>query len=167
MTISKRWIVASAAAALLGIPGVGSAQGDQEFLGRALGMNQLEIDLGHLARRNGGEDVKAMGNKMIKNHTDFGMQLSTLAQQSGAPVRAEAPPERQQVFAKLEPLSGEAFDAAFKETVDAIHVKELSMYEDEVPRASDPQLHALAERRVATLRKTVAGAQQAKQQKGW
>jgi putative membrane protein len=143
----------------------GGVQGDREFLARALGVNQLEIDLGRLAGRAGTDDVKTMGEKMIQNHTALGRQLGALAEQSGAPVRAETSPEDRQVLARMESLSGGAFDAAFKETVDATHVKELAMYDDEVARAANPQLRALAEQRVATLRRVVADAEQAKRGK--
>jgi hypothetical protein len=43
----------------------------------------------------------------------------------------------------------------FKQTVDAGHVKELALYRDEVGRANDPQLRALAETRVETLEKAL------------
>ena len=54
--------------------------------------------------------------------------------------------------------SGPEFDSAFKQTVDDGHVKELAMYRDEVSRAANPQLRVLAEQRVATLQKSMAGA---------
>jgi predicted outer membrane protein len=99
---------------------------------------------------------------MIQNHTAFGRELGAVAERSGGPVRADTSPEDRQALARMASLSGPGFDAAFKETVDATHVKELAMYEDEVPRAASPELRALAERRVAKLRQAVADAQRAK-----
>jgi predicted outer membrane protein len=173
MTFSKRWIiVASSMAALFGGSAhagapqgganAGGAQGDREFLARALGVNQFEIELGRLAEQTGTDPVKATGEKMIQNHTEFGRQLGALAEQSGGSVRADTSPEDRQTLARMASLSGPAFDSAFKETVDATHVKELAMYEDEVPRAASPELQALAERRVAKLRQVVADAERAK-----
>jgi putative membrane protein len=170
---SKTWImVASSVAALLGGSARGGAppagadasgvQADREFLGRALGVNQLEIELGRLAGQAGTDAIKATGEKMIQNHTDLGRELTALAEQSGGAVRADTSPEDRQALARMASLSGPAFDAVFKETVDATHVKELAMYEDEVPRAASPELRALAERRVAKLRNVVADAARAK-----
>jgi putative membrane protein len=174
MTFPKRWIIAaSSVAALLGGTAAGAGaprggadaggvQADREFLARALGVNQHEIELGKLAQETGSDAVKAAGEKMIQNHTAFGRELGAVAERSGGPVRADTSPEDRQALATMASLSGPAFDAAFKETVDATHVKELAMYEDEVPRAASPELRALAERRVAKLRQVVADAERAK-----
>jgi putative membrane protein len=139
------------------------AQGDQQFLKQALGVNQLELQLGRLAADRGSTpEVKATGEKMVKNHTQLGQQLSDLSKQSGGSGKAELTPDQQATYARVASKSGSELDKAFKQTVDAGHVKELAMYQDEVNRASNPQLRALAEQRVTALQKAVGEAEQPK-----
>jgi putative membrane protein len=160
-------LLSMAAAPALGAPPEPTAQGnevDRPFLKQALGVNELELRLGHLAaERAATAEVKAMGKKMIQKHTELGQQLSDLAKRSGTSGEAEMSSDQQATFARLQSQSGPEFDRLFKETVDEGHVKELAMYRDEVSRAASPQLRALAERRVDALQKSMAGAPQSKE----
>ncbi len=141
-------------------------EGDRTFLKQALGVNELELRLGRLAtERATTSEVKAMGQKMVQKHTEFGQQLSDLAKQSGISADAEMSPDEQGTLARMESLPGPEFDSAFKQTVDDGHVKELAMYRDEVSRAANPKLRVLAEQRVAALQKSMAGAAQPKAEK--
>jgi len=147
-----------------------SATSDQDFLTRAIRNNQLELRLGHLATERGNSpDMKAMGEKMVKNHGDLEKQLEDLAQKSGASQTPELTADQQATYSRLAALSGPDFDQNFKQTLNDIHVHELSMYKSEVNQAQDPELHALAQKRVATLEKTVNQAGQAPEsaRKGW
>jgi len=132
------------------------ARGDQAFLERALGVNQVELALGEMAAERGNApEVKAMGKTMVEKHSELGRQLADLARRSHASEAPQLSTEQQSTVAHLASLSGSAFDASFKQTVDAGHVQELAMYRDEVSHAVDPELRALAERRVSTLEQTV------------
>jgi putative membrane protein len=139
-----------------------TAPSDGDFLVRALRVNQLELVLGQMAlKRATTPEVRAMGEKMVQKHTEFGRQLSALAQRpptSGAPKLSA---EQQRTVVRLASLSGSDFDQSFKDVVDAGHVEELAMYRDETGRAADPRLRALAQARVLTLQQTVAKASQA------
>ncbi len=133
------------------------AGGDQAFLKQALGVNQLELELGRLAAdRASTSEVKEMGRKMVQKHSEFGRQLSDLAKQLGGSGDAKMSPEQSETYSRVRSESGRDFDTAFKQTVDAGHVKELAMYQQEAGRAASPQLRALAERRVATLQQSMA-----------
>jgi len=143
-----------------------AAEGDQAFLKQALGVNELELRLGRLAaERASTPELKAMGQRMVQKHTELGGKLSELARQAGASGDAELSPEQQETLARVESQSGSAFDAAFKETVDSGHVKELAMYQDEVSHAASPQLRALAEQRVTALQQSMAAGAQPKKSK--
>lgn len=144
---------------------------DQEFLTRAIRTNQLELKLGHMAaERASAPEIKAMGETMVQKHSELGRQLSDLARKSGVTGAPELSPEQQATIARLGSLSGPDFDRSFKQTLGAAHVQELAMYRDEVSRANDPQLRALAQKRVATLEQTVNQAgrpKEAKPKGGW
>lgn len=137
--------------------------GDREFLEQALGVNQLELQLGRLAAaRATTAEVKAMGEKMVQRHTELGQQLSDLSRQSGGSGNPQLSAEQRAINDRVASQSGAAFDATFKQTVDAGHVKELAMYRDEVSRAANPQLRAFAENRATKLQESVAQADSAK-----
>src|SRR5689334_16156682 len=98
---SARWIQAGLCAGVLlsgsKVPAQASpqaqtqrAEGDQDFLKQALGVNELEEQLGRLAtERASTPEVKAMGQKMVQNHTELEHQLSELARQAGGSGEAE------------------------------------------------------------------------------
>jgi putative membrane protein len=133
---------------------------DQEFLEQALGVNELELRLGRMAaERATTPDVKAMGQKMVQKHTELGQQLSQLARQSGGSGEAKLSSDQRAIYERVASQSGSAFDAVFKQVVDAGHVKELAMYRAEVSRAANPSLRELAQNRVAKLQETVAQAE--------
>jgi putative membrane protein len=132
---------------------------DRAFLEQALRVNQLELQLGRLAAERGtSTEVKATGQTMVQKHTELGQQLAALAKQSGTSLDVVLTPDQQASFDSVASRSGGEFDAVFKQTVDAGHVKELAMYRDEVSRAANPELRSLAERRVVKLQETVGQA---------
>src|SRR5580698_3512657 len=97
---------------------------DQEFLEKALGVNQLELQLGQLAvQRATTAEVKAMGKKMVEKHTELGQQLAELARQAGGSGTAALSSEQRGIYDRVASQSGAAFDSVFKEVVDAGHVK--------------------------------------------
>jgi putative membrane protein len=160
------WARAGAVVALLwsGVAGAGAAPtttGDGEFLKQALGVNQLELQLGKLAaQRASSPEVKASGAKMVENHTKLGQQLGELAREAGVAPTPQLTAEQRATYDRVAAESGARFDAAFTQTVDAGHVKELAMYRTEASRAESPKLRAFAEQRVSALEKAVADAEQ-------
>ncbi len=150
-------------AAPAAVPQTQASQSDQMFLKQALGVNEEEVQLGRLAaERAGTPKVKAMGEKMVQNHTRLGKQLSDLAGKLGVSGTAELSPDQRDTLARVRARSGADFDAAFKQTVDDGHVKELAMYRGELSLTGNPQLRALAETRVEALEKSLREGQVAK-----
>src|SRR4051794_29146995 len=75
---------------------------DQEFLAQALGVNQLELQLGRLAaERAATPELKAMGQKMVQKHTELGQQLAELSRQSGGSGNAALSPDRRGTFDRV------------------------------------------------------------------
>jgi putative membrane protein len=147
--------IVGVAATPSGSPGA-AAESDRDFVTRALSINEQEVQLGRLASQQASTpEVKAMGDKMIENHTRFGQQLGGLAGQLGASPTPELSAEQRDAIARLRARTGGEFDPAFKRTVDEGHVKELAMYRDWLGRTDNPQVRTFAEGRVAALQKSV------------
>jgi putative membrane protein len=136
-----------------------TAPGDGAFLTRALGVNQLELTLGQMAVRRGTTpEVRAMGERMVKRHTEISRQLRELAGIDRASAPPTLSPDRQKTLATLEAVPYQDFDKVFKNTVSAGHIEELAMYREEVSHADDPRLAALAKGRVVALEQSMAMA---------
>jgi putative membrane protein len=134
---------------------------DQQFLQQALGVNELELQLGRVAaQRAATPQVQALGQGMVQKHTRQGEELGAMARQSGLSGTAQMTPEQRQVLARMQSEPASSFDSAFKQTVDALHRNELAMYQQEATRTADPQLRAFAERRVTALQPPAGGAPQ-------
>jgi putative membrane protein len=138
------------------------ARSDGEFVEHARAINELELRLGRLATERGvSSDIKAMGQKMLQKHTELGQQLADLAKQLGAAQAVALSPDDRATLDRVTAQSAATFDAVFKRTVDDIHRRELTLYRDEVGRASNTNLRELAQRRVAKLEETIAQAEKA------
>jgi len=152
-------------------PASAAAPADRGFLVRALGVNQTELVLGRMAIERGTTpEVKAMGEKMVQKHTQLAQQLGELAQINPASEPPTLTADQQKTVSRLAAVSDAEFDRSFKSTVAAGHVDELAMYREEVSRAADPRLRALATGRVTALEQTLASASQASvapQKRGW
>ncbi len=148
-----------------------AAPADRNFLLRALGVNQTELVLGRMAIVRGTTpEVRATGEKMVQRHTELARQLGELAQINPASEPPTLTVDQQKTVARLAAVSDSEFDRSFKNTVGAGHVDELAMYREEMSRAADPRLRALATGRVTALEQSLASASQASvppQKRGW
>ncbi len=134
---------------------------DREFVGRALGVNALELELGRLAAtRSSTPELRAKAQKMVENHTKIDRQLRDVAHQAGLSGEPVLSAEQNKTLARVKAQPASDFDTVFKQTVDSGHVEELAMYRNEVSRTANPQLRALAEQRVTALEQAVSGAKQ-------
>jgi putative membrane protein len=134
----------------------GAAGSDQEFVQRALAVNEAEVQLGQLATKRGSTpDVQAAGQGMVLNHTQIGQQLGGLASQLGASPTPELSADQRDTLSRLRAVPVSEFDPAFEKAVDEGHVKELAMYRDWLARTDNPQVRKLAEGRVVALQKSL------------
>ena len=146
-----RLIYASLAALALSA-GAASAMTDHEFLSEAIKGDNSEIALGKLAADKGGSvNVKTFGRVLITDHTQHLQQVSMLAKQMGVASPTESTPEAQQEQAKLNGLSGEAFDREFVNHMIMDHQKDIAEYKDEAK--GDSPVAKLAAQSVPVLEK--------------
>lgn len=183
----KKWITMGLGAGLLGLVAPALASGaptppaqaqaanptmDADFLLHARGVNQFELVLGEMAsRRAATSEVKEMAAKMIQKHTGIGRQLQELAQlppTSAPPALAE---DQEATVAHLSALPDGDFDKAFKETVGAVHVRELALYREEAGRTQSPSLRTFTGGRITALEQSMGIAPQAartpRAKRGW
>ena len=87
---------------------------DKAFVKKAIMGNHSEIDAAQLAlQKSSNDQVKQYAQKMVDDHTKMLDELHTLAQSQNIKYEDKPTPEGAKLKAKLEGLSGTAFDKAY------------------------------------------------------
>jgi putative membrane protein len=115
-----------------------ASPGDKMFVRSALQGGMAEVQLGQLTLyKTNNDQVKQFAQKMIDDHTKLGDQMKPVAQQIGVPVPAEVAKKDKQTMAKLQGLSGSAYDQAYIKDMVKDHKKDLSDFQTEASSGQD------------------------------
>jgi len=136
------------------------AQSDGNFVRDAGAANQAEIALGKLATsRAASPAVKDFGHKMVVDHTKAYDELAQTAKAKGVPVPTEPTAAQKRTAARLEKLSGAAFDKEFAAVMVDDHKKAVGLFQHEATNGRDPDLKTWAARTLPTLQEHLQMAQ--------
>lgn len=125
---------------------------DQEFLKRANAGNLAEIQLGQLAiQRAESAEVKAFGNRMIRDHTAANDGVKRLAAEHGITLPDQLPPEEKAEKDRLGNLRGAEFDSAYLAAMLKDHKRDLAEFRRESKTLNDPELKDLAVKQLPAL----------------
>lgn len=126
------------------------AEDDVKLVAHVKHVNDMEIDMGKLAKTNGTASVKAYGNTLVKDHTANNTKLTALAKKKGlAPIPADQPMtddaklEHQKMMdgmAKLKTLKGADFDREFLVLMIEGHDKTVGRLDAGIASAKDADL---------------------------
>jgi putative membrane protein len=112
---------------------------DSMFVKKALQGGLAEVQLGQLTlQKSQNDQVKQFAQKMIDDHTKLGDQMKPIAQQVGVSVPTEPSKKDKQTMAKLQALSGPAYDQAYLKDMVKDHKQDLSDFQAEASNGSDP-----------------------------
>lgn len=118
-----------------------ASSSDKKFVHSALEGGNAEVKLGQLAAQKGSsDDVKQFGQKMVDDHTKLGDQMKQIAQQQGINVPEGVPAKDKALEAKLNSLSGDAFDKAYIKAMVQDHKKDLSEFKKEASSGNDTSI---------------------------
>ena len=135
------------------------AQADRNFITQVAASGHEEVELAQLAQQKGSSPtVKALAERLQKDHSQANQELSTLAQQKG--VTLPATHERKPASAKLDKLDGAAFDRAYSNLMVQNHTNSIALFERE-SKSKDADLRAFAEKTLPTLREHLRMAKEA------
>ncbi len=105
---------------------------DKKFVEAALKGGMGEVELGQLAAKKGNSaDVKSFGQKMVTDHTRMGDSMKTVAGQVGVNTPSMAAADAIAEKAKLEALSGDAFDKEYISNMVKDHEQDLADFKKE------------------------------------
>ncbi len=141
---------ASATSAQAGMSSLNSQ--DRDFLMDAAMGGLEEVELGRWATQKGtSEAVKQFGQRMVTDHSQANTELMTLATSKGITLPSALDEKHQKEVAKITAMSGAAFDRAYAKKMLSDHKKDVSDFEKQSNRGTDPDLKAFAAKTLPTL----------------
>jgi putative membrane protein len=128
------------------------APADRQFIKKAAEGGLAEVQLGQLATEKAdSQDVKQFGQRMVDDHTKANDQLKQVASQKGVTVPDKLSAKDAATKARLEKLSGKAFDRAYMRDMVIDHTKDVSEFRMESKNAKDPDVKNFASQTLPTL----------------
>ncbi len=111
---------------------------DKVFVSRALQGGLAEVQLGQLTlQKSDNQQVKEFAQRMIDDHTKLGEQMKPVAQQLGVNVPDQPSKKDRQLLAKMQTLSGSAYDQAYIKDMVKDHKQDLSDFQTEASSGQD------------------------------
>src|ERR1700689_3005914 len=105
---------------------------DSLFVKKALQGGIAEVQLGQLTlQKSNNDQVKQFAQKMIDDHTKLGEQMKPVAQQLGVSDPNGVSKKDKTTMAKLQALSGPAYDEAYIRDMVKDHKQDLSDFQTE------------------------------------
>jgi len=138
------------------------SSGDAKFVKEAASGGMEEVELGKLAASKASDpDVKSFGQKMVDDHSKANDQLKQIASQKGITLPAGLNNMQKHDKAKLEKLSGGAFDRAYISMMVKDHKKDVADFEKESKSGKDADVKSFASSTLPTLQDHLKMAQDA------
>ncbi|HEY9708900.1 MAG TPA: DUF4142 domain-containing protein [Oculatellaceae cyanobacterium] len=118
---------------------------DRDFMIQAAQMNRAEIELSQVAlRKAASPEVKQYARQIIADHRQAGVRLSELAREKGITLPTQPDAEHQALKARLQEMSGRAFDQAYMTAMVADHEEAVRQFQNQATQGRDPDLKAFA-----------------------
>ena len=135
---------------------------DEKILKDMAMADMAEVEGGKLAQsKSQNADVKAFAQQMIDDHTSNLNDVKALAQARGVTLPTEPDAKHKAMAAKLEKMSGDAFDKAYMKDAGVqdhktVHAKLMAA----AKKAKDPELKALVEKTEPVVAQHLKSAEQ-------
>ena len=125
---------------------------DRNFLMDAAEGGMMEVELGRVAAQKGtSEAVKQFGQKMVDDHGQANTELMSIATSKGVTLSTELDEKHRAHVTKLSSLTGAEFDREYSKMMLSDHTKDVSEFEKESSKGTDPDLKAFAAKTLPTL----------------
>ena len=125
---------------------------DHDFIMDAAMGGLEEVELGRIAAQKGMSDaVKQFGQRMVDDHSKANTELMSLASSKGMTLPTALDEKHQKDVTKLSAMSGAEFDRAYSKMMLSDHNKDVSEFEKQSTKGTDPDLKAFASKTLPTL----------------
>jgi putative membrane protein len=126
---------------------------DRSFMMEAGTGGMAEVEMGRLAATKGqSAEVKAFGQRMVRDHSKANSELMLLAKRKGVTLPSELNEEQKAGKAKLASLSVADFDREYMTMMVDDHNKDVKAFEDKAGNAADPDLKRFVVKTLPTLK---------------
>ena len=111
---------------------------DKMFVSKAMQGSLAEVQLGQLTlQKSNNPQVKEFAQRMIDDHTKLNEQMKPVAQQLGVTVPDQISKGDRKTIAKLQALSGPAYDQAYIKDMVKDHKQDLNEFQMEASSGQD------------------------------
>jgi len=118
---------------------------DKMFVKKALQGGMAEVQLGQLTlQKSNNDQVKQFAQRMIDDHTKLGEQMKPVAQELGVSDPNDISKKDKSTIAKLQGLSGPAYDEAYIRDMVKDHKQDLSEFQTEASSGQDQTVKDVA-----------------------
>lgn len=125
---------------------------DHVFAKKAAEGGLAEIELGKLAAQKAADDdVKKFGQRMVDDHSKANDELKEVASKLGITLPSDLNATDKATKARLEKLSGAAFDRAYMATMVKDHTKDVAEFQKEAKSATNDDIKHFASSTLPTL----------------
>jgi putative membrane protein len=140
----------------IAVPRAGAATAvstaDQDFILAAAEGGMTEVKLGELAAQNGKrDDVKAFGQRMVKDHTAINDDLKALAAQKGVTLPDSLDAKHQGMVDKMTALTGSEFDDAYIAGMIKAHKKDARAFKAEAAATQDADIKGFLDKSIPVV----------------
>lgn len=143
-----------------GTTGTAIAATDRAFAREAAIGSMAEVDLGNLAKQKASSsDVKAFADRMVTDHSKANDELKQWADSNKVTLPAQLDARHKATHARLEKLSGDAFDKAYMRDMLADHKMDVAKFKTESKSAKNGDLRDWAGKTLPTLEDHLKQAQ--------
>ena len=147
-----RPVTVIALALLATIPSWAAESPDAAFYKNAAEGGFAEVDLGKLAQQKASvQSVKDFGALMVSDHAAANDKLKSIAAAKGQSLPSGPSMGQMATEARLEALSGAAFDKSYIRGMVRDHEEDVKEFEKEVASGQDPDARAFAKATLPTL----------------
>jgi putative membrane protein len=144
--------LATFAAAQLAFAADAVSREDKEFLKNASELGLTEVELGKLAvSKATSPELKALGAKLVADHTKSNQELVALAATKGVELKLEPTSAQKQMLGEFELKKGAEFDKELMEHIKDDHEKALRTFADAMADTKDPAIRAFAQKTIASM----------------
>ncbi|MDA0636156.1 DUF4142 domain-containing protein [Nonomuraea sp. MCN248] len=155
--------LASPAPSTAASPGTGTAapvqpsEQDRMWLREIHQGNMAETQAGQLAESKGdAEEVKAIGAMLVKDHTQFDVEVVRTAEQLGVKLPTSTSGEQKEIMTALRDASRAEFDEEFVTAMRVAHVQAIAATKKEIQNGTSPQVKQLAQKALPALEQHLA-----------
>ena len=134
---------------------------DKAFAQKAAIGGMAEVEMGKLAQQKAASDqVKQFGSRMVADHGKANDELKQIASSKGLTLPSDLDAKHKSKMAKMQKLSGAAFDRAYMDDMLADHKHDVADFQKEASSGRDSDLKGFASKTLPTLQDHLKMAQE-------